>query len=143
MSFDHVNVKGGRKGVVQRLDGDVRLVAGERIWLVSIAFANQLQGLVSSGSITHEAMAQARRAARHLEDVITSVRQADQYFGEVTGQYGQAILDNWLEISAMVVGFIAAEALSTFLAATPTGVGQLAAALIQLGLAAFGSPWPC
>ncbi|WP_199724203.1 AHH domain-containing protein [Corallococcus sp. AB011P] len=135
----HVNVKGGRKGVVQRLDGDVRLVAGERIWLVSIAFANQLQGLVSSGSITHEAMAQARRAARHLEDVITSVRQADQYFGEVTGQYGQAILDNWLEISAMVVGFIAAEALSTFLAATPTGVGQLAAALIQLGLAAFGA----
>ena len=134
----HVNVKSGRKGV-QRIDGDVRLVAGERIWLVSIAFANQLQGIVSSGSITHEAMAQARRAARHLEDVITSVRQADQYFGEVTGQYGKAILDNWLEISAMVVGFIAAEALSTFLAATPTGVGQLAAALIQLGLAAFGA----
>ncbi|QAT82037.1 hypothetical protein EJ065_0430 [Corallococcus coralloides] len=134
----HVNVKSGRKGV-QRIDGDVRLVAGERIWLVSIAFANQLQGIVSSGSITHEAMAQARKAARHLEDVITSVRQADQYFAEVTGQYGKAILDNWLEISAMVVGFIAAEALSTFLAATPTGVGQLAAALIQLGLAAFGA----
>ncbi|WP_199735458.1 AHH domain-containing protein [Corallococcus sp. AB045] len=134
----HVNVKSGRKGV-QRVDGDVRLVAGERIWLVSIAFANQLQGIVSSGSITHEAMAQARKAARHLEDVLTSVRQADQYFGEVTGQYGKAILDNWLEISAMVVGFIAAEALSTFLAATPTGVGQLAAALIQLGLAAFGA----
>ncbi|NPC52181.1 hypothetical protein HPC50_34535, partial [Corallococcus exiguus] len=134
----HVNVKSGRKGV-QRIDGDVRLVAGERIWLVSIAFANQLQGIVSSGSITHEAMAMARKAARHLEDVITSVRQADQFFGEVTGQYGKAILDNWLEISAMVVGFIAAEALSTFLAATPTGVGQLAAALIQLGLAAFGA----
>ncbi|WP_180946231.1 hypothetical protein, partial [Corallococcus exiguus] len=134
----HVNVKSGRKGV-QRIDGDVRLVAGERIWLVSIAFANQLQGIVSSGSITHEAMAKARKAALHLEDVITSVRQADQYFGEVTGQYGKAILDNWLEISAMVVGFIAAEALSTFLAATPTGVGQLAAALIQLGLAAFGA----
>ncbi|WP_211485369.1 AHH domain-containing protein [Corallococcus exiguus] len=134
----HVNVKNGRKGV-QRIDGDVRLVAGERIWLVSIAFANQLQGIVSSGSITHEAIAKARQAARHLEDVITSVRQADQYFGEVTGQYGKAILDNWQEISAMVVGFIAAEALSTFLAATPTGVGQLAAALIQLGLAAFGA----
>ncbi|MBZ4370147.1 AHH domain-containing protein [Corallococcus sp. AS-1-6] len=134
----HVNVKSGRKGV-QRIDGDVRLVAGERIWLVSIAFANQLQGIVSSGSITHEAIAKARRAARHLEDVIASVRQADRYFGEVTGQYGKAILDNWLEISAMVVGFIAAEALSTFLAATPTGVGQLAAALIQLGLAAFGA----
>ncbi|NOJ98663.1 hypothetical protein HMI51_37790, partial [Corallococcus coralloides] len=55
----HMNVKSGRKGV-QLLDGDVRLVAGERIWLVSIAFANQLQGIVSSGSITHEAMAQAR-----------------------------------------------------------------------------------
>ncbi|WP_199738758.1 AHH domain-containing protein [Corallococcus sp. CA054B] len=134
----HVNVKSGRKGV-QRIDGDVRLVAGERIWLVSIAFANQLQGIVLSGSITHEAMAQARKAARHLEDVLTSVRQADRYFAEVTGQYGKAILDNWLEISAMVVGFIAAEALSTFLAATPTGVGQLAAALIQLGLAAFGA----
>ncbi|MBZ4330592.1 hypothetical protein, partial [Corallococcus sp. AS-1-12] len=45
----HVNVKSGRKGV-QRIGGDVRLVAGERIWLVSIAFANQLQGIVSSGS---------------------------------------------------------------------------------------------
>ena len=97
----HVNVKSGRKGV-QRADGDVRLVAGERIWLVSIAFANQLQGIVSSGSITHEAMAQARKVARHLEDVLTSVRQADRYFAEVTGQYGKAILDNWLEISAMV-----------------------------------------
>ncbi|WP_208752270.1 AHH domain-containing protein [Corallococcus carmarthensis] len=134
----HVNTKGGRKGV-QRIDGDVRLVAGERIWLVSIAFANQLQGIVSSGSITHEAMAKARRAALHLEDVISSVKQADLYFGEVAGQYGQAIKEHWLEISAMVVGFIAAEALSTFLAATPTGVGQLAAALIQLGLAAFGA----
>ncbi|MBN8228725.1 AHH domain-containing protein [Corallococcus macrosporus] len=134
----HVNAKGGRKGV-QRVDGDVRLVAGERIWLVSIAFANQLQGIVSSGSITHEALTRARRAAQHLDDVITSVNQADQFFGEVAGQYGQAIRDNWLEIAAMVVGFIAAEAFSAFLAATPTGVGQLAAALIQLGLAAWGA----
>ena len=65
------------------------------------------------------------RAAQRLDDVITSVKQADQFFGEVAGQYGKAIRDNWLEISAMVVGFIAAEALSTFLAATPTGVGRV------------------
>jgi len=38
-----------------------------------------------------------------------------------------------------VGGFIAAEAASAFLAATPTGVGQAAAMVIQLALSAFGA----
>ncbi|WP_216672396.1 AHH domain-containing protein [Corallococcus exiguus] len=134
----HVNVKHGRVGVRRGRSG-VELVAGKRIWLVSIAYANRLQGEVPSGSITGGALARAREAARHLEDLIASVDKSGMYFGEVTGQYAQAIKENWREISAIVAGFIAAEALSTLLAATPTGVGQLAAAIIQLGLAAFGA----
>ncbi|MBZ4371091.1 AHH domain-containing protein [Corallococcus interemptor] len=134
----HVNKERGRMGVRRGKNG-VELVAGKRIWLVSTAYANRLQEEVPSGSITGGALARAREAARHLEDLIISVDQSGQHFGEVTGQYAQAIKDNLLEISAIVAGFIAAEALSTVLAATPTGVGQLAAAIIQLGLAAFGA----
>ena len=43
------------------------------------------------------------------------------------------------EIIGITAGFILAESASAFLAATPTGVGQLAAVAIQLGLAAFGA----
>src|SRR3954467_8538767 len=38
-----------------------------------------------------------------------------------------------------MAGFIMTEAAAAFLAATPTGVGQIAAVTIQLGLAAFGA----
>ena len=57
----------------------------------------------------------------------------------MAGEYGQAIHDHILEIVGIVAAFIMAEALSAFLAATPTGVGQIAAVVIQLGLAAFGA----
>ncbi|MBN9687169.1 MULTISPECIES: AHH domain-containing protein [unclassified Corallococcus] len=134
----HVNMKHGRTGVRRGREG-VELVAGKRIWLVSIAYANRLQKEVPSGSITGGALARAKETARHLNHLIASVENAGLYFNEVTGQYAQAIKENWREISAIVAGFIAAEALSTLLAATPTGVGQLAAAIIQLGLAAFGA----
>jgi hypothetical protein len=49
------------------------------------------------------------------------------------------LADHIVEIVGIVAGFIAAEALSAFLASTPTGVGQIAAVLIQLALAAFGA----
>lgn len=42
-------------------------------------------------------------------------------------------------IIGVVAGFIAAEAASAFLAATATGVGQIAAVLIQLARSAFGA----
>ncbi|RKG67793.1 hypothetical protein D7V80_14940 [Corallococcus sp. CA054B] len=133
----HVNAQCGRKGV-RRDGGDVKLMAGERIWLVSLAFADQLQGLVPSGSITGGALARARKAARHLEDVIASVEEAPKHFRAVAGQYRDAILEHLPEIIGIVLAFIGAEFLSTLLAASPTGVGQLAAAIIQLALAVFG-----
>jgi len=133
----HVNQRAGRVGV-QRLNGDVRLVEGHRIWLVSVAFARKLQQVVPGGSITGGALARARQAEQPLEDIIASVRESPQYFGSVAGEVADAIRQHLPEIIGIVLAFILAEALSAFLAATPTGVGQLAAAVIQLGLAAFG-----
>lgn len=134
----YVNQQARRAGV-RRVNGDVQLVAGHRIWLVSMAFANRLQGVVPSGSITGGAVAQARKVALHLEDIIASVRESPQYFGTVAGEYASAIWEHRYEIIGIVLAFITAEAASAFLAATPTGVGQLAAAVIQLGLAVFGA----
>jgi hypothetical protein len=54
-------------------------------------------------------------------------------------EYAQAIRDHLPEIAGIVAAFIMAEATSAFLAATPTGVGQIAAVVIQLALAAFGA----
>jgi len=133
----HVNQKAGRSGV-QRVNGDLWLFERRLIWLVSPAFANTLQGLVPDGSLTNGAIARAKRVGRALEDILASVNASPQYFGEVAGQYAQVLLEHLPEIIGIVAAFLLAEALSAFLAATPTGVGQLAAAVIQLGLAAFG-----
>jgi hypothetical protein len=133
----HVNQAAGRAGV-QRNQGDVRLVAGHRIWLVSVAFAKRLQGVVDSGSITGGALVRARQVGQPLEDVLASVAASPEHLESVAGEYAEAIRQHLPEIVGIVAAFLAAEALSVFLAATPTGVGQLAAAVIQLGLAAFG-----
>ncbi|WP_208721353.1 AHH domain-containing protein [Corallococcus aberystwythensis] len=137
--IEHVNAQSGRDGVIRHSDGDVRLVAGKRIWLVSVEFANRLQEIVPSGSISREAIAKARKVARHLEDVITSVETSWNYIPEVAGEYAGALWEHRNEIIGIVLVFIGAEALSLLLALSPTGVGQLAAAVIQLGLAAFGA----
>ncbi len=134
----HVNQSAGRIGV-RRVQGDVQLVAGRCIWLVSAAYANQLQGIVPSGSFSGGMLAKAREVARHLEDLLESVRRTPEFFMGIAGEYADAILENLPEIIGIILAFIAAEALSAFLAATPTGVGQLAAAVIQLGLAAFAA----
>ncbi len=44
----------------------------------------------------------------------------------VTGEYADAMKDHLPEIIGITAGFILAESASAFLAATPTGVGQLA-----------------
>jgi predicted chitinase len=140
----HINKEDGRSGVYRgtsRTTGQesVMLQAGSLVWLVSPAFANTLQDIVPSGSITGGAWAKAKEVGRHLEDILSSVTNSPNFFGEVAGEYRDAIMDHLPEIIGITAGFIAAEALSAFLAATPTGVGQLAAAVIQLGLAAFGA----
>lgn len=142
-----VNRRAGRDGVRGEFQdpniigggsNNVQLVAGKRIWLVSAPYALALEGEIPSGSLTGGAVAQARAALAHIDDLITSVTQAPQYFDEVAGEYADAIRAHLPEIIGITAAFIAAETASFFLAASPTGVGQAAAALIQLALAAFG-----
>lgn len=144
----HVNREAGRPGITGEFQSpevlggganNIQLVAGERIWLVSAAFAAALESIVPDGSLTNGAVAGARRVVGHLEDILASVDESPQYLGEVAGEYAQAILDNWPQIVGITAGFIAAELASVALAATPTGVGQIIAVLIQLSLAAFGA----
>jgi hypothetical protein len=118
---------------------NIQLVAGHRIWLVSPAYAHAVEGVVPDGSLTNGAYAKVKRFVQHVVDIIKSVTQSPHYFGEVAGEYAPAIRDHLPEIIGIVAGFIAAEAASAFLAATPTGVGQIAAVLIQLALSAFGA----
>ncbi len=130
--FQRPNVLGGGADNIQ-------LEAGRRIWLLSPAYAQALAGTVPDGSLTGGSYAQARRAVGHIDDLLRSVTDSPQHFGAVAGEYADVIKDHLPEIIAITAGFIAAEALSAFLAATPTGVGQIAAVIIQLGLAAFGA----
>jgi hypothetical protein len=118
---------------------NIQLVAGHRIWLVSPAYAHAMEGAVPDGSLTNGVYAKVKRFVQHVVDLIKSVTQSSSYVDEVAGEYAQAIRDHLPEIIGIVAGFIAAEAASAFLAATPTGVGQIAAVLIQLVLAAFGA----
>jgi Domain of unknown function (DUF4157) len=118
---------------------NVQLIAGELIWLVSVPYAKSLQSIVPSGSLTGGAIAKARRFADHIEDILRSVTESRHHFREVAGEYAQAIRDHLPEIAGIVAAFLMAEATSAFLAATPTGVGQIAAVVIQLALAAFGA----
>jgi hypothetical protein len=118
---------------------NVRLVAGHRIWLVSADYAKALQSVVPSGSLTGGAVAKVKRFAGHLEDILRSVTESRHHLDEVAGEYAQAIHDNLAPIVGIVAGFLAAEAISMFAAATPTGVGQAVAMVIQLALSAFGA----
>jgi hypothetical protein len=118
---------------------NIQLEAGRRIWLVSPAYAKALEGLVPSGSRTGGLSAKASRVLGHLEDILKSVTDSPKHFGAVVGEVAEAIKEYLPEIIGITAGFILAESASAFLAATPTGVGQLAAIVIQLGLATFGA----
>ncbi len=144
----HVNREAGRDGIRGEFQSpdllggganNVQLVAGKRIWLVSAAYAAALESLVPDGSLTNGAVAGARRVLGHIEDILASVTESPQYAAEVAGEYLEAIQSHLPEIIGITSGFLLAEAASALLAATPTGVGQLVAVLIQLGLAAFGA----
>jgi len=126
-------------GVLGGGSNNVQLVAGHRIWLVSPAYARALETVVPSGSLTGGAVAKVKRFVGHLEDILHSVTRCPHYFGEIAGEYAQAIRDHEAEIIGITAGFIMAEATSMFFAATPTGVGQIAAVVIQLALSAFGA----
>jgi hypothetical protein len=118
---------------------NIKLTAGHRIWLVSPEYAKALESVVPSGSLTGGAVAKVKRFAGHFQDILQSVTESRHHFGEVAGEFAQAIRDHLPAIVGITAGFLVAEAGSMFLAATPTGVGQAAAAVIQLALSAFGA----
>jgi hypothetical protein len=117
----------------------IELVAGHRIWIVSASYARALEGIVPSGSLTGGAVAMAKQFAGHLEDILHSVEESANHLGEVAAEYAQAIRDHMAEIIGVTAAFLTAEAASVVLAASPTGMGQILAALIQLTLAMFGA----
>nr|HPH67630.1 DUF4157 domain-containing protein [Kofleriaceae bacterium] len=133
--FSAINMEAAKKGRAS----DIELVAGHRIWIVSPGFAQSLEGVVPDASLSNGLYAKAKRFVGHIADLIASVTESRNHLGEVAGQYAQAIRDHMPEIIGIIAGFIAAEAVSAFLAATPTGVGQIAAVVIQLALSAFGA----
>jgi hypothetical protein len=131
-TYQDANVLGGGSN-------NIKLYAGHRIWLVSPEYAKALESVVPSGSRTGGAVAKARRFAGHFQDILQSVTESRHHFDEVAGEFAQAIRDHLPAIVGITAGFLTLEAGSMFLAATPTGVGQAAAAVIQLALAAFGA----
>jgi hypothetical protein len=143
-----VNQQRGRAGITGTYQdpgilgggaNNVQLVAGHRIWLVSSQYAKALQSVVPSGSLTGGAVAKVKRFVGHIEDILRSVSESRHHLDEVAGEYAQAIRDHEATIVGIVCGFIAAEAISAFAAASPTGVGQVVAMVIQLALSAFGA----
>lgn len=148
----HVNQRAKRKGVtgspqspniLGKGNNNVQLVAGERIWLVSPAYADTLANVVSSGSLTDGKLAELKglHAAYqgHIRDLLRSACVSPEVLKEVGGEYAEFIGEHRVAIVGAFAMFILAEATSAFLAATPTGVGQLAAAAIQLGLFGLGA----
>lgn len=126
-------------GVLGGGSNNIELVAGHRIWLVSAEYAKALQSVVPSGSLTGGAVAKAKRFAHHLEDILHSIAESRHHLEEVAGEFAQAIRDHLEPIIGFTATFLIAEAGTMFLAAVPTGVSQAAAAVIQLGLSAFGA----
>jgi hypothetical protein len=107
--------------------------------LVSPAYAKALEGVVPSGSLTGGVAGKVKRFLGHIEDLIASVTESRNHIGEVRDEYAEAIREHLPAIVGIVAGFITAEAISAFAAATPTGVGQAVAVVIQLALSAFGA----
>jgi hypothetical protein len=126
-------------GLIRRGNNNIQLTAGHRIWLVSAEYARTLESVVPSGSLTGGAVAKVKRFAGHLQDILQSVTESPQHFGEVAGEFAQAIRDHMPAIVGITAGFLVAESGSMFLAAAPTGVTQAAGAVIQLALSAFGA----
>ncbi|MDN5770574.1 MAG: hypothetical protein L0H24_06740 [Microlunatus sp.] len=134
-------VKGGYQdpGVLGGGGNNVQLEADRRIWLVSPAYAHALESVVPDGSFTNGMYAKVKRFVQHVEDILQSVTDSPSYLDDVAGEYADVIREHKAEIIGIVLAFLTAEAASALLAATPTGVGQIAAVLIQLVLAAFGA----
>jgi len=72
-----------------------------------------------SGSFTGGAVAKARRFAQQLEDILQSVTESPEHFGEVAGEFAQAIRDHMPAIVGITGAFLRAEAGSMAISPTP------------------------
>jgi hypothetical protein len=143
-----VNQDKGRAGIVGSYQAPgvlgggsnhIQLIAGHRIWLVSPAYAKAVEGAVPDGSLSNGRYAKVKRFAGHLQDLLASVTESPAFFDEVTGELGHAIREHLPELLGITAAFLTAEAVSIAAAASPTGVGQLLAFLIQTLLAMLGA----
>jgi hypothetical protein len=144
----YVNRQAGRAGVTGSYQdpglfgggaNNVQLEADRRIWLVSPGYASALEKVVPDGSFSNGMYAKVKRFVQHVEDILHSVTRSPGLLDDVAGEYADVIREHKAEIVGIVLAFLTAEAASALLAASPTGVGQIGAALIQLVLAAFGA----
>lgn len=83
--------------------------------------------------------AETRQRAHRVRDLLHSVSESPHHLTEVAGLYASHLKEHLPAIVAITASFLTMEAASVLLAATPTGVGQLAAGCIQVALAAFGA----
>jgi hypothetical protein len=144
----YVNREAGRAGVTGSFQdpgllgggaNNVQLEAGRRIWLASPAYAKELEKVVPDGSFSNGMYAKVKRFVQHVADILQSVTDSPSHLDEVAGEYAAVIREHRAEIIGVVILFLTAEAASALLAASPTGVSQIIAALIQLVLAALGA----
>ncbi len=71
-------------------------------------------------------------AQRVVENLRRSVEMSPRFFTEIfVGEVLDSIIENWPAFLAVTVGLIATESLIAGLAATPTGISQLIAAILQ------------
>ncbi|HEY0192911.1 MAG TPA: hypothetical protein VGC42_17465, partial [Kofleriaceae bacterium] len=126
-------------GVLGGGANNLQLIAGKRLWLVSPEYARAVEHEVPSGSLTSGAVAKVKRFAGHVEDILASIRESRHHLGEIAGEYAQLIRDYMVAITGTLAAFAMAEAASALLAATPAGVTQVLAGMIQLVLALLGA----
>lgn len=81
---------------------------------MSPEYAKALESVVPSGSLTGGAVAKARRFAGHFQDILQSVTESRHHFGEVAGEFAQAIRDHLPEVIGITAGFLTLEAGSMF-----------------------------
>lgn len=135
----HYVNRDARPQAVRGAGPNMQLVAGQRIWLVSPAYAAKLEGFVPSGSYTGGRFAEATVAYANYKSRVDDILGSMQVSKDVAGEYWEFLNENKVEIAALFGAILLADAWSWALAASPTaGAGQVVALGIQALLFSFG-----
>jgi len=132
-----VNQETGRKGVAGTGGRDIRLVEGERIWLVSPGHAAKLEPLVASGSYTGGKFADAKDAYAQYKDRFRDVWDSMRLSPEVAGEYADILAEHWDNIVETFAVLFLLEKASWALASTPVVPAKLVGLGIQCLLMYF------